>query len=125
MSEFEMLQLWNQKRLQIVTAQLGPAAVLAVVTVLAVQGKFMDASMMAKYLAIAVTGVTGLLAVVTQFAIIRESQSLIKDLENIKGASNLSKKIASSGSFLSLTGVAITGFTVLNLIFVLGSVLSK
>jgi hypothetical protein len=125
MSEYELLKLWNQKRLQIVAAQIGPAAVLAVVTVLAVQGKFMDASTTAKALAIAVTGVTGLLAIITQYAIIRESESLVQDLAKVKDSSALSKKIAGSRDFLSLTAIAVTGFGILNFSFVLWSVLSK
>jgi hypothetical protein len=125
MSEYELLKLWNQKRLQIVVAQIGPAAVLAVVTVLAVQGKFMDASTTAKALAIAVTGVTGLLAIITQYAIIRESESLVQDLAKVKDSSALSKKIAGSRDFLSLTAIAVTGFGILNFSFVLWSVLSK
>lgn len=125
MSEYELLKLWNQKRLQLVAAQIGPAAVLAVVTVLAVQGKFMDASTTAKALAIAVTGVTGLLAIITQYAIIRESESLVQDLAKVKDSSALSKKIAGSRDFLSLTAIAVTGFGILNFSFVLWSVLSK
>lgn len=125
MSEYELLKLWNQKRLQIVASQIGPAAVLAVVTVLAVQGKFMDASTTAKALAIAVTGVTGLLAIITQYAIIRESESLVQDLAKVKDSSALSKKIAGSRDFLSLTAIAVTGFGILNFSFVLWSVLSK
>lgn len=125
MSEFELLKLWNQKRLQIVVAQIGPAAVLAVTTVLAVQGKFVSAPTTAKFLAIAVTGVTGLLAIITQYAIIRESEVLVQDLSKIKDSSALSKKIAGSRDFLSLTAIAITGFGIMNFAFVLWSVLSK
>jgi hypothetical protein len=99
--------------------------VLAVVTVLAVQSKFMDASTTAKALAIAVTGVTGLLAIITQYAIIRESESLVQDLAKVKDSSALSKKIAGSRDFLSLTAIAVTGFGILNFSFVLWSVLSK
>lgn len=107
MEERHLLQLWNEKRSQIISAQVAPALVLIGVMVLAAQGTFADASDAARYLAIAVAGVTGFLAMISQYAAIREAEALIQDLGKITNASALSKKIASSREFLSLTAIAV------------------
>lgn len=125
MTEYQLLKLWNQKRVQLISAQVAPAAVLAVITVLAVQGRFTDALSSTKYLAIAVAGVTGFLAIITQFAIIRESEALVADLKKIENPSMLAKKVASSRDFLSLTATAITGLGILNFGLVVLAVLSR
>jgi aldehyde:ferredoxin oxidoreductase len=107
MEEKHLLQLWNEKRSQIISAQIAPALVLIGVMVLAAQGTFADASDAARYLAIAVAGVTGFLAMISQYAAIREAEALIQDLGKIANASALSKKIAGSREFLSLTAIAV------------------
>lgn len=107
MEEKHLLQLWNQKRSQIISAQIAPALVLIGVMVLAAQGTFADTSDAARYLAIAVAGVTGFLAMISQYAAIREAEALIQDLGKITNASALSKKIAGSREFLSLTAIAV------------------
>lgn len=81
MDEKDLLKLWNTKRTQIIMAQISPALVLIAIMVLAAQGTFASASDAAKYLAIAVAAVTGFLAIVSQYAAIREAQALVQDLE--------------------------------------------
>ncbi len=107
MDEKALLSLWNEKRMQIIVAQIAPALVLIAVIVLAAQGTFATASDSARFLAIAVAAITGILAIISQIAVIREAEALIADLSEIENASKLSKKIAASKSFLSLTLVAI------------------
>lgn len=113
MDEKALLKLWNEKRMQIITAQVAPALVLISILVLGAQNTFTSASASAKYLAIAVAAVTGFLAVVSQYAAIREAQALLIDLSILKGSSALAKKIAKSQGFLSLTAVAVVGFSLL------------
>lgn len=113
MDEKALLKLWNEKRMQIITAQVAPALVLISILVLGAQNTFTSASASAKYLAIAVAAVTGFLAVVSQYAAIREAQALLIDLSILKGSSALAKKIATSQGFLSLTAVAVVGFSLL------------
>jgi len=123
MEERHLLQLWNEKRSQIISAQVAPALVLIGVMVLAAQGTFADASDAARYLAIAVAGVTGFLAMISQYAAIREAESLIQDLGKITNASALSKKIASSREFLSLTAIAVVLLGLVMFALVIWSVL--
>jgi len=108
MDEKSLLQLWNEKRTQIIFAQLGPTAVLIAVFVLAAQGTFADASDAARYLAVGVAAVTGVLAVISQYAGIREGQAAAQDLGKIKKASALAKTIAGSSSYVSLMRVLVT-----------------
>ena len=106
MDEKSLLELWNVKRTQIITAQMGPTLVLIAILVLSAVGAFTDAPNSVKYLAIAIAAATGILAMITQYATIREAQSLVADLGNLERSSELSKKIAASGSFLSLAAIA-------------------
>ncbi|MGA1459852.1 MAG: hypothetical protein ACO32K_06605, partial [Candidatus Nanopelagicaceae bacterium] len=103
------LKLWNEKRMQIIMAQVAPALVLIAIFVLAAQGTFATASDAAGYLTIAVAAVTGFLAIVSQYAAIREAEALLLDMGKVKDPSALTKKIAGSRDFLSLTAIAVIG----------------
>lgn len=123
MDEKNLLKLWNEKRMQIITAQISPALVLIGVMVLAAQGTFATASDAAKYLAIGVAAVTGFLAIVSQYAAIREAEALLVDMKAVKEPSALTKKIASSREFLSLTAIAVVGLGLAIFALVIWSVL--
>ena len=90
-------------------AQVAPALVLIAIFVLAAQGTFAKASDAAGYLTIAVAAVTGFLAIVSQYAAIREAEALLLDMGKVKDPSALTKKIAGSRDFLSLTAIAVIG----------------
>ena len=109
MNEIALLKLWNQKRTQIIQAQIAPALVLIAVMVLSALGIFEKANDAAKYLALGVAAVTGILSMITQYATIREAEVLIVDLKRIKDSSELSKKIADSRGLVSLTAIGIVG----------------
>jgi fumarate reductase subunit D len=109
MNELALLKLWNQKRTQIIQAQVAPALVLIAVMVLSALGLFEKANYSAKYLALGVAAVTGILSIITQYAAIREAEVLIVDLKRIKDSSELAKKIADSRGLVSLTAIAIVG----------------
>jgi len=109
MDEKNFLKLWNEKRMQIIIAQIAPALVLTAIFVLAAQGTLATASDEAGYLVIGVAAVTGFLAIVSQYAAIREAEALLLDMGKLKDASALTKKIAGSRDFLSLTAIAVIG----------------
>jgi hypothetical protein len=109
MNEKDLLELWNTKRSQIIHAQIAPTLMLIAVFVLAAYGKFEMASDATKYLTIGVAAATGILAIISQYAAIREAESLIVDLKKIDKSSKLSKTISGSRELLSLTAIAIVG----------------
>ena len=109
MDEKGLLELWNTKRTQVINAQKAPNFMLIGVFVLAAFGKFADASDATKYLVIGVAAVTGILAIISQYATIREAEALLVDLKRIDKPSELTKKIASSRHLLSLSAIAIVG----------------
>jgi len=125
MNEVTLLELWNQKRTQIIQAQVAPALVLIGVMVLASLDVFATAPDAAKYLALGVAAVTGVLAMITQYATIREAEALLVDLRAIKDSSTLSKKIAESRGLLSLTAIGIVGMGVGIFALVVWAVLGK
>jgi len=86
---------------------MAPSLVLIAVLVVASLGFFADAPDAAKYLAIGVAAATGILAVISQYAAIREAKALVADINKVDQPSTLAKKVADSDAFLSLTAVAI------------------
>jgi uncharacterized membrane protein YuzA (DUF378 family) len=109
MQEAQLLELWNTKRTQVINAQKAPNFMLIGIFVLAAFGKFDTASDATKYLVIGVAAVTGILAIISQYATIREAEALLVDLNRVEKPSELTKKIASSRHLLSLTAIAIVG----------------
>jgi uncharacterized membrane protein YuzA (DUF378 family) len=109
MDEKGLLELWNIKRTQVINAQKAPNFMLIGIFVLAAFGKFDMASDATKYLVIGVAAATGILAIISQYATIREAEALIVDLNRLEKPSELTKKIASSRHLLSLTAIAIVG----------------
>jgi hypothetical protein len=109
MDEKGLLELWNTKRTQVINAQKAPNFMLIGIFVLAAFGKFDTASDATKYLVVGVAAATGILAIISQYATIREAEALLVDLTRIEKSSELTKKIASSRHLLSLSAIAIVG----------------
>ena len=109
MDEKGLLELWNTKRSQIISAQMAPTLMLTGVFVLAALGIFENATDGAKYLTIGVAAATGILAIISQYATIREAEVLLIDLKRVSNPSELSKRISASRGFLSLSATAMVG----------------
>ena len=112
MDEKGLLELWNIKRSQVISAQIAPTLMLTGVFVLAALGVFENATDGAKYLTIGVAAATGILAIISQYATIREAEVLLIDLKRIENSSELAKRIAQSRGLLSLSATAIVGLGV-------------
>ena len=80
-----------------------PVLVLIAAFVLATLGYFDKATDSAKYFALAVIAITGILTTVNQYAAIREGEAVCAELSKIAKAGPLAKKIAGSKNFVSLT----------------------
>ena len=112
MDEKSLLKQWNQMRAQIIQSQVAPALVLIAIFVMASLGMFTDATDGAKFLAIGTAAATGILAIISQYAAVREGEALLVDLKRVDKPSNLAKKIADSSGLLSLSAIAIVGLGV-------------
>jgi hypothetical protein len=123
MNEKDLLQLWNTKRTQIINAQIAPTLLLIGVFVLAAFGKFEMANDATKYLTIGVAAATGILAIISQYAAIREGEALIADLKKVDKPSKLSKKISDSGDLLKLSALAVVGLGIAVFVLVVWTVL--
>lgn len=109
MDEKGLLELWNPKRTQIISAQMAPTLMLTGIFVLAAFGKFDGATDATKYLTIGVAAATGILAIISQYATVREAEALLIDLNRVEKPSELAKKIATSRGLISLFAIAIVG----------------
>ena len=109
MEEKSLIKMWIKSRTQIIQAQVAPALVLIAIMVLAAFDVFAEASDGAKYLAIGVAAVTGILAIISQYATIREAEVLLIDLKRLENPSELSKRVALSRGLLSMSAIAIVG----------------
>ena len=103
------VKAWNELRVQIIQAQVAPALVLIGVFAVAAFGGFENATDGAKYLAVGVAAATGILAIISQYAAVREAEALLIDMKNSEEPTALSKKIAESRGLLSLSAIAIVG----------------
>jgi lysylphosphatidylglycerol synthetase-like protein (DUF2156 family) len=97
MNEEELIETWNKQRGQIISAQMQPVLVLIATFVLSALGYFDKATDEAKYFALVVVAVTGILTTLNQYAAIREGEAVCDDLA----------KIAGSRSFVSATAALI------------------
>jgi hypothetical protein len=112
MEEKSLIKQWNQLRLQIIQAQVAPALVLIAIVALAAIGSFETASDGAKYLALGVAAVTGILATISQYAAVREGEALIVDLRKVENPTALTAKVADSRGLVSLSAIAIIAFDI-------------
>jgi hypothetical protein len=76
-----------------------------------------------KYLTIGVAAATGILAIISQYAAIREAEALIADLKKVDKPSKLSKKISDSGDLLKLSALAVVGLGIAVFVLVVWTVL--
>ena len=102
---------------------MAPTLMLIGIFAIAALGKFADASDGTKYLTIGVAAATGILAIISQYAAIREAEALIIDLNRIKNSSEVAKKIADSRGLLSLAAIAIVGLGIAIMALVVWAVL--
>jgi hypothetical protein len=105
----ETVEAWNELRAHIIQAQVAPALVLIGLVAVAAFGGFDNATDGAKYLAVGVAAATGILAIISQYAAVREAEALLIDMKNAEEPTALSKKIAESRGLLSLSAIAIVG----------------
>jgi len=125
MDEVTLIKLWNQKRNSIISAQMAPTLMLTGILVVAGFGKFDGATDEVKYLAIGIAAATGILAIISQYAAIREAEALLIDMKRLKSQSELTKKIAESRGLLSLSAIAIVGIGVVIFALVVLAVLGS
>ena len=123
MDEKDLIKLWNTMRSQIITAQMAPTFLLISVFVLAAFGKFEAAPDSVKYLTIGVATATGILAIISQYATIREAESLVVDLKKMSKSSELAKKISESRDLLTMASVAVLGLGVATFALVVWAVI--
>jgi hypothetical protein len=124
MDEKALLELWSKSRSQVIAAQLAPSIVLVSILALASFGKFEMASDQVQYFAIFIAAASGILSIVSQFAAIREAEALVRELKTIQSPTLLGKKVAESGSLLSLTTFATVGLGLVTFGFVIAAVMS-
>lgn len=111
MNEKDLIELWNDKRRQIISAQMPSVIALAVITVMAMLGYFdSEYNYGISFAAIFLVSV-GALSLVNQLAVIREGQMIIKDLQAVPNPSALATRIAASGSYLVYTRALMIAFS--------------
>lgn len=103
MTEKDLVELWNSKRSQLTKAQLHSVIALAVLTFLAVMGNLQSATMAEKLFAAVFLVTVGALGNLTQFAIIREAQSVVAELAKHENLGPVAQSISQSGRYLSMT----------------------
>lgn len=112
MTEKDLVQLWNDKRTQLIRIQFHSVVALAVLVVLALMGYAESASGAAVNFALIFLVTVGALGILTQFAIIREARSVVEELGKFDNLGAIAKNISQSGSYLTLTQGLMSAFSV-------------
>lgn len=112
MTELDLIKLWNDKRKQLISAQLHSVITIAVIAVLAAMGYLGSASSEAQFFALLFLATIGALGILNQFAVIREAKALVEDLAKHTDLSAISVSIVGAKQFLVFTQVMMTGFSV-------------
>ena len=110
MDEATLINTWNAQRKSIAHSQLVSVIIISAVVALVATGQFVTATDEVRIAALVAVGTTGLLSLISQFAIIREASMVVKDLAKAK--SNTGKIIAASGGYLQLTQVVMVVFAI-------------
>jgi lysylphosphatidylglycerol synthetase-like protein (DUF2156 family) len=110
MDEVTLINIWNAQRKSIAHAQLVSVIIISAVVALIATGQFATSSDEVRLAALVAVGTTGILSLISQFAIIREASMVVKDLAKAK--SNTGKIIAASGAYLQLTQVVMVVFAI-------------
>lgn len=111
MVEKDLVELWNDKRRQIISAQMPSVIALSVITVVAMMGYFEGAYTYAVSFAALFLVTVGSLSLLNQFAVIREAKSIVRDLQALENLSGVAQVIAASGSYLRYTQVVMSVFS--------------
>jgi hypothetical protein len=111
MLEKDLVELWNDKRRQIISAQMPSVIALSVITVVAMMGYFDGAYTYAISFAALFLVTVGSLSLLNQFAVIREAKSIVRDLQALDNPSGVAQDIAASGSYLRYTQVLMIVFS--------------
>ena len=102
MDEKYLLSLWNVKRTQVIAALIPPTLILIALFVVASLDVFATAPTGAKILTLSAVSVTGSVAIICQYAAVREAQAVVLDLQKIDNPSALTIKVSKSGPLLKM-----------------------
>ena len=102
MDEKYLLSLWNVKRTQVIAALIPPTLILIALFVVASLDVFATAPTGAKILTLSAVSVTGSVAIICQYAAVREAQAVVLDLQKIDNPSALTTKVSKSGPLLKM-----------------------
>ena len=103
MTEKDLVQLWNDKRTQLIRVQFHSVIALGVLVVLALMGFAESASQAAVNFGLIFLVTVGALGILAQFAIIREAHSVVEELGALANLGAVAKNISQSGRFLALS----------------------
>jgi asparagine N-glycosylation enzyme membrane subunit Stt3 len=103
MTEKDLVELWNDKRSQLIKTQFHSVVALAVLVVVAIMGFANSATQGAIIFAAVFLVTVGSLGILTQFAIIREAKSVVEELGKLGNLGPVASNISRSGNFLTMT----------------------
>jgi hypothetical protein len=103
MTEKDLVELWNDKRSQLIKTQFHSVVALAVLVVVAIMDFANSATQGAIIFAAVFLVTVGSLGILTQFAIIREAKSVVEELGKLGNLGPVASNISRSGNFLTMT----------------------
>ena len=100
MKEFELIQLWNKSRNQLVLAQLAPTFLL--ITTAGLVPAIKAAGLFTVYAVIGILLASGILGALVEFSAAHEAQAIARDLKKLGTMSRISQTIVSVSPWLNI-----------------------
>lgn len=101
MTEYELIQLWNKNRNQIVFAQFAPTFLLTAMVAL-MQFGLLDADILTKQAALLVLLASGILGALVQYSAATEAMSVAKEISRLPELSVVSNRVQTLAPWLNV-----------------------
>ena len=101
MTEYELIQLWNKNRNQILFAQFAPTFLLTAMVAL-MQFGLLDADILTKQAALLVLLASGILGALVQYSAATEAMSVAKEISRLPELSVVSSRVQTLAPWLNV-----------------------
>jgi hypothetical protein len=101
MTEFELIQLWNKLRNQVIFSQLAPTFLL-IVTIALINDGLSDAALEVRLATMGILLASGIFGYLAQYSTATEARALIADIRTLKTKSKVSSQVIKFANWLDV-----------------------
>jgi hypothetical protein len=101
MTEFELIQLWNKLRNQVIFSQLAPTFLL-IVTIALINDGLSDAALEVRLATMGILLASGIFGYLAQYSTATEARALIAEIRTLKTKSKVSSQVIKFANWLDV-----------------------